>query len=87
MAGSFPEASVAANAFQGKLLGLMAIHLVLLAVNTVSPGLAGHVKIYLDCLGALGWIAELPPNRIPTCCWHSDILKTILVNCGGLFSH
>jgi hypothetical protein len=28
MAGSFPEASAAANAFQGKLLGLMAIHLV-----------------------------------------------------------
>jgi len=65
----------------------MAIHLVLLAVNTVSPGLAGHMKIYSDCLGALGWIAELPPYRIPTRCWHSDILKTILVNCGGLSFH
>ncbi len=65
----------------------MAIHLVLLAVNTVSPGLAGHVKIYLDCLGALGWITELPPYCIPTRCRHSDILKTILVNCGGLSFH
>jgi hypothetical protein len=87
MAGSFPDASAAANAFQGKLLGLMAMHLVLLAVNTVSPGLASHVKIYSDCLGALGQIAELPPYCIPTRCWHSDILKTILVNCGGLSFH
>ena len=68
-------------------MGLMAIHLVLVAVNTVSPGLAGHVKIYSDCLGALGRIAELPPYCIPTHCWHSDILKTILVNCGGLSFH
>ncbi len=68
-------------------MGLMAIHLVLLAVNTVSPGLASHVKIYLDSLGALGWIAELPPYRIPPCCWHSEILKTILVNCRGLSFH
>ncbi len=87
MVGSFPEASKAANAFRGKLLGLMAIHLQLLAVNTVSPGLAGYVKMYLDCLGALGYIAELPPYHIPTRCRHSDILKTILVNCGGLSFH
>jgi hypothetical protein len=65
----------------------MAIHLLLLAVNTVSPGLAGYVKIYLDCLGALGRIAELPPYRIPTQCSHLDILKTILVNCSGLSFH
>jgi hypothetical protein len=62
----------------------MAIHLLLLAINTVSPGLAGYVKICLDCIGALGCIAELPPYRIPTRCRHLDILKTILVNCGGL---
>jgi hypothetical protein len=47
LVGSLPEASKAANAYQGELLELMAIHLFLLAVNTVSPGLAGRVKIYL----------------------------------------
>ncbi len=88
LVGSFPEASKAANAYQGELLGLMAIHLLLLAVNsTVSLGLAGRVKIYLDCLGALVQTAELPPHRIPTRCKHSNILKTILVNCGGLSFH
>jgi hypothetical protein len=87
LVGLFPEASKAANAFQGELLGLMAIHLLLLAVNTVSPRLAGRVKIYLDCLGALGHTAELPPYRIPTRCKHSDVLKMILVNCGGLLFH
>jgi hypothetical protein len=65
----------------------MAILLLLLAVNTVSPGLVGWVKIYSDCLGALGRTAELPPYCIPTRCRHSDILKTILVNCGGLSFH
>jgi hypothetical protein len=65
----------------------MAIHLLLLAVNTVSPGLAGRVKIYLDCLGALGRTAELPPYRIPTRCKHSNVLKMILVTCGDLSFH
>jgi hypothetical protein len=87
LVGSFPEAFKAANAFQGELLGLMAIHLLLLAVNTVSPGLAGWVKIYLDCLGALGRTAELPPYCIPTRCKHSDVLKMILGTCGGLSFH
>jgi hypothetical protein len=65
----------------------MAVHLLLLAANTVAPGLAGHVKIYYDCLGALGWVAELPPYCIPNQCKHSDILKTILVTCSGLSFH
>jgi hypothetical protein len=65
----------------------MAIHLLLLAVNTVNPGLAGRVKIYSDCLGALGCTAELPPYRITTRCKHSHVLKMILVNCGGLLFH
>ena len=85
LVGSFPEASKVANAFQGELLGLMAIHLLLLAVNTVSPGLTVRVKIYLDCLGALG--RTLPPYCIPTRCKHSNVLKMILVNCGGLSFH
>jgi hypothetical protein len=65
----------------------MAIHLLLLAVNTVSPGLAGQVEIYSDCLGALGRTAELPPYCTPTRCKHSDVLMTILVTCGGLSFH
>ncbi len=87
LVGSFPKASKVANAFRGELLGLMAIHLLLLVVNTVSPGLAGRVKIYSDCLGALGRTAELPPYCIPTRCKHSDALKMILVTCGGLSFH
>jgi hypothetical protein len=85
--GVFPKASAAANAYWGELLGLTAVHLLLLAVNTVSPGLSGCVKIYSACLSALGRVVELPPYRVPTQCRHSDILKTILVNCGGLSFH
>lgn len=73
-----------ANAYRGELLGLMAVHLLLLAVNRVNPGLNGSTYIYLDCLGALGRVAELPPGHIPTRCRHSDILKNILVNCTEL---
>lgn len=65
-------------------MGLMAIHLILLAANTIRPGLQGHVDIYSDCLGAIGRVAELPPHRIPSRCQHSDILKNIMVNCKGL---
>jgi hypothetical protein len=63
--GAFPEASAAAYAYWGELLGLMAVHLLLLAVNTMSPGLSGRVKIYSNCLGDLGRVAELPPYHVP----------------------
>jgi hypothetical protein len=62
----------------------MAVHLLLLAVDTVSPGITGLVRVYSDCLEALSLVAELPPYQIPSCCRHSNILKMILVNCGGL---
>jgi hypothetical protein len=65
----------------------MAVHLLLLAANTVAPGLAGYVKIYSNCLGSLGRAAELPPYHIPTQCRHSDIPKTMLATCGGLSFH
>jgi hypothetical protein len=68
LVGAFAEASVAANAYRGELLGLMAVHLLLLVVETVSPGLSGSAAIYFDCLGALGRVATLPPYRIPSQC-------------------
>jgi hypothetical protein len=51
---SFPEASCVACSYCGELVGLMAIHLILLAINEVNPGLTGLVHIYSNCLGALG---------------------------------
>jgi hypothetical protein len=87
MAGAFAEASVAANAYCGELLGLMADHLLLLAVKTVSPGLSGRAAIYSDCIGALGCVAKLPLYRIPSRCRRLDILKTIMVNCASLSFH
>jgi hypothetical protein len=59
--GAFAEASVAANAYHGELLGLMAVHLLLLVVGTTSPSLRGSVAICSDCLGALGCVKKLPP--------------------------
>ena len=63
----------------------MAVHLLLLAVEMVLPGLSRCATIYSDCLGALGRVSKLPPYRIPSQCWHSDTLKTIImVNCTSL---
>ena len=84
LAGAFAEASVAVNAYRGELLGLMAVHLLLLVVESVSPGLSGSVTIYSNCKGALGRVAKLPPYRIPSQCRHLDVLKTIMVNCASL---
>ena len=90
--GSFPEKSSVANAYRGELMGLMAIHLLLLSVNKTNPSLSGSVHIYSDCLGALDKVENLPPYRIPSKCRHSDVLKNIMVNCSDLsfsrlFSH
>ena len=89
---SFAEQSQQANAYRGELLGLMAIHLLLLSFNRVKPDLQGEVHIYSDCLGALDKVENLPPRRIPSRCKHSDVLKNIMVNCENLtfkrlFSH
>jgi hypothetical protein len=43
--GLFSEALLVANAYQGELLGLMAIHLILLSVNTICPQLSGSIKV------------------------------------------
>ena len=43
--GAFSENSRSANAYCGELLGLMAIHLLLKAVEVVSQGSGGMVEI------------------------------------------
>ena len=55
-----------ANAYQGELLGLMAIHSILLSLNTIHPKLKGGVEIVSDCLGALNRVSYLTPYRIPS---------------------
>ena len=84
MFGFFPECSQDVNVYRGELMGLMAIHLILLAANKVWLSLRGRAVIYSDCLGALGRVSNLPPHLIPTKFRHSDILKNILVNCTSL---
>ena len=81
---SFPEASQAACSYRGELVGLMAIHLILLAINEVHLGLDGSVQIYSDYLGALHRVENLPASRIPSSLAHSDVLKNILVHCSSL---
>jgi hypothetical protein len=73
-----------ANAYRGELLGLMAIHLIIVSINKMNLKLSGSVQIVSDCLGALKRVTYLPPYRIPSWCQHSDILKTILVHCHEL---
>ena len=71
---------------------MLAIHLILLAVNKLKPTLSGSAQIYSDCLGALRNVEHLPPHRIPSSSRHSDILKNIMIHCRSLsfstvFSH
>jgi hypothetical protein len=82
--GSFLEALLVANAYRGELLGLMAIHLILLSIIKIQQDLGGSVEIVSDSLGAHKRVTYLPPYWIPSRCPHSDILKTILVHCRGL---
>ena len=55
--------------------------LILWGVNKVHPGLKGSVHILSVCLSMLNKVENLPPYRSPTQCSHSDVLKTIMVNC------
>ena len=59
------ERTLAACVYRGELLGLLAIHLILLAINKLSPSLTGSVQIYSDCLGALNNVENLPPASPP----------------------
>jgi hypothetical protein len=59
--GSFVQHTRDLCSYCGELLGLMAIHLILLAVNKCNPDLPGSVQIFSDCLGALDKKENLPP--------------------------
>ena len=82
--GAFSEQACDASAFRSELLGLLAIHLVLLAANRLQPNLGGRVDIFSDCLGALGQVFKLPTDRIPARCKHGDILKLLMLQCRDL---
>jgi hypothetical protein len=82
--GSFADFLTALNAYRGKLLGLMAVYLILLGINELDPSLAGKVTVYSDCKGALDKVEGLPLGHLPAKCKHLDILKNILVNCTNL---
>jgi hypothetical protein len=84
LVGSFPEQSRSAGAYRGELLGLLSIHLILLAVNTVHTNISGSAHIYSDCLNAINQVRNLPTDRIPARCKQSDILKIIMINCRSL---
>ena len=62
----------------------MAIHLVLVGVEKLSPGLNGAVLIYSNCVAAISKVEHLPPLHFPTRCQHSDILKNILIHCQAM---
>ncbi len=85
--GSFVKHTRDACSYHGELLDLMAIHLILLAVNKCNPDLPGYILIVSDCLGALNKMENRPPYCIPTKFRHSDILKNIMVHCSDLSFH
>jgi hypothetical protein len=51
--GSFSDALLVANTYRVELLGLMAIHLILLSIDRVHSNLLGSIEVVSDCLGAL----------------------------------
>ena len=57
----FTEHTKDVCSYRRELLGLMAIHLILLAVNKCTSGLTGSSQIYSDCLGALNKVKDLSP--------------------------
>jgi hypothetical protein len=51
--GSFVKHTRDVCSYHVELLGLTAIHLILLAVNKCNPDLPGSIQIFSNCLGAL----------------------------------
>jgi hypothetical protein len=81
----FTEQSNPTCSYRGELVGLMAIHLLLLAINKVTPTLTGSIHIYSNCLGTFDKVKNLPPSCIPAGWSHSNVLRNILINCRNLF--
>jgi hypothetical protein len=75
------------GSYQGEILGLMAIHLILQAIKEVTPGLRGLVHILSDSLSAWCKVENLPTYLIPTQCNHSDILNCSNFLFTWIFSH
>jgi hypothetical protein len=44
----------------------------------------GLAHIYLDCLGALDKIQNLPPHCIPSKCRYLDVLKNVMLHCSTM---
>ena len=74
----------AACSYQGELLGLLAIHLILLSISKINPTLTGSVHIFPDCLGALNRVKNLPPHQIPSKSRHSRVLTMIMIHCSSM---
>ncbi len=79
-------------AYRGELLGLLAILLILLAVNKLNPTLSGSAQIYSDYLGALRNVEHaLYPVELPALRYtqkyhdplHVSILQNSLFSCLG----
>ena len=51
--GDFSKQMMAVCSYQGELLGLMAIHLILLSISKITPDRMGSAHIFSNCLGAL----------------------------------
>jgi hypothetical protein len=69
---SFLDALLVANAYRGELLGLMAIHLILLSIDRVHSNLSGSVEVVSDCLGALKQVTDLLHTE--SCCAASTLI-------------
>jgi len=84
MLGAFSEQTMTACSYRGELLGLLAIHLILLGINKINPTLTGSVYIFSDCLGALNRVKNMPSHQIPSKCHNSYVLKMIMIHCSSM---
>ncbi len=74
MAGS----RMTSNAYQGELLGLLAINLIIWSICNTMSHIQGRADVYCDCLGAINCIKHLPLYCIPSRTKHADILILLL---------
>ena len=84
LVGMFPKHSQEAGAYRGELLGLLSIHLILLAVNSVHTNISGLAHIYSNCLNEVNQVRNLPTDQIPARVKQSNILKIIMIHCWSL---